>query len=621
MRRALILLALAGAAVLLVAAPALSLRPYRPEPVDFSAAAAGVLGNPDPGEGVVSEPVRAPGRFNLVGLTWESEADHDGGHGHGPALAVRSRLDGGEWTRWATVRSQDEDGPDPRLDEPAPHGMSNPVWVGAADWVQYRSSEPLVDAELHFVNTAGTATATDRVRTALRGAVSTALTTVADALSADLAGAQEPQPEIVPRADWGAKDCKPRTAPAYGEVKASYVHHTVNPNDYSRSEAPQIVLGICRYHRNTNGWNDIGYNFLVDRFGTVYEGRAGGIEAAVIGAQAEGFNAQTTGIANIGTFSTARQSKAAIEAMASLLRWKLPLHGHSTSGTATLTSAGGSTNRYRSGTEVPVKRIIGHRDTNSTECPGSSLYDQLAELRSLAAGAEPVSTATALTAVTSVPRGLLDFGGEAPISGRLTTLDGGPVAGQPVVVQALVNGRWRTSSEPVTAADGTFAATVKPRVTREIRVRFAGAGELRSSVAPPIPIRVRPVLKLAPLPSTVEPGARLRLRGRVRPRMRRVYRVLRVQRGARFRRVNVERLRPGRRGFFRDRMTLSGEGVYRVYVVAKPNRLRVRGASRRGDVGVGVAPPADRTDDGGSAEQPPDQQTDNGGNGGGAQAD
>ncbi len=127
----------------------------------------------------------------------------------------------------------------------------------------------------------------------------------------------------MPREDWGASQCPPRAAPEYGEVKVAYVHHTVNPNDYTREEAPAIVLGMCRYHRNSNGWNDIGYNFLVDRFGTIFEGRAGGIDQPVIGAQAQGYNAQSTGIANLGTFTSSGQTPEALDAMAALIRWKL----------------------------------------------------------------------------------------------------------------------------------------------------------------------------------------------------------------------------------------------------------------------------------------------------------
>jgi hypothetical protein len=616
--------ALAVAAIALVvalgavAAPALSTRPYRPEPVDFAVAAQGVLGTPDPGEGVVSEPIEAPRRFNLVGLTWSGGNPGDGGHGartdaaegHGarnahaePALAMRTRSHGGSWSRWTPVTAQAEDGPDPRTAEAHADGMSNPVWAGEADWVQYRASKRLRDVRLHFVNTDGSATATDRLRTALRGVVNSAVTTAAGLLSADLAGAQDPQPGMVPRARWAGDDCPPRSRPAYGEVRAAYVHHTVNINDYSRAEAPQVILGICRYHRNSNGWNDVGYNFLVDRFGTLYEGRAGGVAAAVVGAQAEGFNSYSTGIANVGTFSNVPQSPAALDAMARLIRWKLPLHGYPTTGTAVLRSAGGGTNRYPSGANVRVPRVLGHRDTNATECPGGALHSQLRELRSMVAGVAPSGVATSVSAQLDARRSAIDYGQEANVSGTLTTRDGAPVAGQPVTVQARVDGVWRTSSTPVTGGDGSFAAPIKPRLTRELRVRFAGAGDLRSSVTPTLTLTVRPALALARVPRRARPRERVALRGRVRPRVGRVQQVLRVFHRGRFRLAGVKRLKVGARGFFRGSFVPTSRAVYRIYVVAKATDTRARASSEKSDVGVGVRLVAQPRDGGVKARQ------------------
>jgi hypothetical protein len=578
-------LVLAAAVVMvlgLLAGPALSVRPYQPEPVDFSIAATDLLGSSAAGAGVVSEPLRAPKRFNLAGITWTDGARAP----DEPGVAIRTREDGGEWSRWAPVDTHAEDGPDPGSDEARSAGMTNPVWAGEADWIQYRSSERLPGAEIHFVNTAGTATAEDRLTTGLRKAINSAVVATAGTLSARLAGAAEPKPEIVPRADWGADSCEPRVPASYGQVRAAYVHHTVNANDYTRSEAPQIVLAMCRYHRNTNRWNDLGYNFVVDRFGTIYEGRAGGVEAAVIGAQAEGFNSYSTGIANIGTFSDEPQSQAALEAMARLIRWKLPLHGYPTSGTAVMVSAGGGTNRYPAGRSVRVKRVIGHRDTNATECPGGALYAQLDDLRSMVAGVIPQGTATRITAeLAGGPK--LDYGATARLSGLLHTNDDAPLGGQPVAVQVRVDGRWRTSSSPVTAQDGSFTAELKPRVTRPLRVRFAGAGDLRSSITPTLTLAVKPVVSLRRPPRRGSRGVTVRLKGRVTPRKGRVYQVLQLERRGRFRNVGVKALRTSRRGDFNGSFVPSSAGTYRFYIATRADEQTARGASRKVVVKVG----------------------------------
>ncbi|HEV2075947.1 MAG TPA: N-acetylmuramoyl-L-alanine amidase [Thermoleophilaceae bacterium] len=363
-------------AITAVAAPALSVEPYTPPPVEFGMAAPlEGLGEPG-GRGFVSRPMHAPKRFDIVGFTWEGQAE--------PAISVRVRAEGEQWGDWTPVPTDPDGAPDPNNPEPAaeatPEGASAPVWAGGADLVQYRLSRRPPDLRLEFVNTTGTATAMNRLETAVRGAANDAVVAMAGLASAQ---AGTGRPDMVSREGWGAEDCRPRQRPDYGEVKAVFVHHTVNANDYSRSDARAMVLGICRYHRNTLGWDDIGYQFLVDKYGTIYEGRAGGVNRAVIGAQTQGFNDQSTGIANLGTFESRRQTRRGIKAVARVIRWKLPLHGQRTQGRTTLVSRGGEHNRWPRGTKVRLKRISGHRDGGLTECPGSALYRQLPRIRRL----------------------------------------------------------------------------------------------------------------------------------------------------------------------------------------------------------------------------------------------
>ena len=131
-------------------------------------------------------------------------------------------------------------------------------------------------------------------------------------------------PPIVPRTSWGADERIRRGPPSYAaDVRFAVVHHTAGKNAYSRSEAPAIVRGIQLFHVKGNGWNDIGYNFLVDRFGTIYEGRYGGVDRNVIGAHAMGFNTGSVGIALLGTYENSAPSAAAEDAIARIIAWRL----------------------------------------------------------------------------------------------------------------------------------------------------------------------------------------------------------------------------------------------------------------------------------------------------------
>ncbi|WP_030672697.1 peptidoglycan recognition protein [Streptomyces sp. NRRL B-1347] len=215
--------------------------------------------------------------------------------------------------------------------------------------------------------------------------------TQADLLAArglpDATGARPyvgPRPRIVTRRGWGADERLRERNFAYTKtVKAAFVHHSATGNNYRCSQAPSVLRSIYRYHVESSGWRDIGYNFAVDKCGNIYEGRAGGVAKAVLGAHTLGFNTNSMGIAVLGTYTSAAPPKAAVTAVARLTAWKLGLFGANPRGTTYLKSGGG--NLYRKGTKVRLNVISGHRDGFATECPGRRLYSKLGTARSASA--------------------------------------------------------------------------------------------------------------------------------------------------------------------------------------------------------------------------------------------
>ncbi|MGW2102757.1 peptidoglycan recognition protein family protein [Streptomyces olivaceoviridis] len=194
-----------------------------------------------------------------------------------------------------------------------------------------------------------------------------------------------PRPRIVTRRGWGADESLRERGFVYTKkIKAAFVHHTATGNAYTCAQAPSVIRSIYRYHVKSMGWRDLGYNFLVDKCGTLYEGRAGGVAKAVFGAHTLGFNTNTMGIAVIGTYGATKPSSAAVKAIARLTAWKLGLYGVDPSGKTYLTSGGG--NLYPKGKNVRLNVISGHRDGFATECPGKRLYAKLGTARSSAAG-------------------------------------------------------------------------------------------------------------------------------------------------------------------------------------------------------------------------------------------
>jgi hypothetical protein len=335
----------------------------------------------------------SPVEFTMVGLVWRQS-------GYAP---VPTRL---SWTGrtagHALVVADPDEAPDPGSPDDAGLDGTPPVWTGTSRCLDLRlrlpARESIGQLRAVFINTSGTASepsflerAGDLLAGAWELASEPARSPVADALTA--------QPPIIPRAGWGADESLRRCGPDYAPaLKMSHVHHTVNSNAYSRSQADDLIRGIYAYHVKGRKYCDIAYNFLIDRFGRIWEGRFGGIDQPVIGGHAMGFNTGSTGIAALGTFTTKSPPKKVVSAYNRLLAWRLDVAHLRPTGTAVMTSGGGPSQKFDKGEVVTLRVISGHRDTGLTSCPGAKLYAKLqkirigAELRGLPKLWDPLAT-------------------------------------------------------------------------------------------------------------------------------------------------------------------------------------------------------------------------------------
>ncbi|MGW8731436.1 peptidoglycan recognition protein family protein [Streptomyces sp. NPDC055808] len=349
-------------------------------------------------EGLARREVRP---FSLVGVVWDNAEDEL----HG-SVQVRTRTRAaGSWSDWQDLETHNHDhGADPGTAEAAGplHGSTAPLWVGDSDAVEARvraedaEGEPLPGGlRLDLVDPGADPAGPDAGDTgrALRAPdVLPALdSTASRAEAAEATGAESAarpyigaRPRIITRKGWGADERLRESGYVYTKsVKVAFVHHTASGNGYSCAQAPSVLRSIYRYHVKSSGWRDIGYNFAVDKCGNIYEGRAGGVAKAVMGAHTLGFNTNSTGIAVLGTYSNTNPSAAALKAVEQLAAWKLGLYGLNPAGKSTLVSGGG--NRYKKGRSVRFNAIAGHRDGFATDCPGARLYSRLGSARVTAA--------------------------------------------------------------------------------------------------------------------------------------------------------------------------------------------------------------------------------------------
>ena len=492
------------------------------------------------GEG---QSLRASETFVLAGIDWQAP--------HHALIELRARTLGGRWTPWvrASVLGHDSD-----VGEAAAYALvGEPVWTGRADAVQVRSDVRVEALRVHLVSAAavgGAAVGGAALSgaalggAAVGGAAEVAVGGAADAAvggavhvagdAAAAAGAFPPaepqlpagpgQPPIIARRAW-AGELEPRFPPLYGDVRLAFVHQSVTANGYSSGEVPAIMRSIYYFHTRVRGWNDIGYNFAVDAYGRIWEARAGGIDQAVVGAQAGGYNLESFGAVLLGDFDSALPTSTARRALAHLVAWKLALHGVPINGRVTVEvdPSDAFYTRFRPGQLVSLPRIAGHRDGCTTDCPGDDMYfkgmpplrQAVAQLTgrqlklTLEAGPPPRSKYSrapyAIAPGTKIqPARYLQLasvrlraGDVLPLHGYLRSFAGAPTRAAPVVLQEVSSNRTTTLEAPVARAvthpDGLWVALLSPRRNLLVRALHAEAPAAASAL---VAIGVTPVLAL-----------------------------------------------------------------------------------------------------------------------------
>ena len=347
---------------------------------------------------VLSEPQPVTG-YGAVGVTWS--------HGEQVAddqidLQVRT-ADAGTWTRWSELEYHDDHAPDPGEEDAGTRPGTDPLFVGEVDRVQLRAVAPqgLPEDMSLAVVAPGTPDAVAQEAPAVPA-------DEASGTAAGPAGAQgaielqaattdaAPRPTIYTREQWGADERLRDGRPSYGSISAGFVHHTVNANDYSRADVPGIIRSIYAYHTQSRGWSDIGYNFVVDKFGRIWEGRYGGVARPVIGAHTLGYNEDSFAMSAIGNYETAHPGDAMLKAYGALFAWKLGLAGID------------PMDRSQNVNGDTFQAINGHRDAGQTACPGRYLYTEIPAIRQYAEEAsqpapDPVTLRTVDSNLASTP--------------------------------------------------------------------------------------------------------------------------------------------------------------------------------------------------------------------------
>lgn len=312
--------------------------------------------------------------FQTIAVTWPTNE-------RAPRVQVRVRDNAGRWSRWVVLK---DDGAEPDLgqqDKSALRAGSDTIYVGEVNAFQVATigkadhAVPSDSAKIAVISTDESAARAAVVSAAFLPSQSAEFQFAAQA------------PRIFTRAEWGAAD--PRcTWPSADAVANVIVHHTAGSNNYStQADAMQQIRNDQAYHQRSRGWCDIAYNFLVDKWGNIYEGAAGSMESPVIGAHTAGFNTGSVGISILGNYDKVQPSGQVVDSIGRIAAWRLKPYGVDPRSQVDLLVHGVNTKGFKNGTTITVPAISGHRDLGSTICPGAAAYQQMEAIRAAAAKA------------------------------------------------------------------------------------------------------------------------------------------------------------------------------------------------------------------------------------------
>ncbi|MGE0132325.1 MAG: N-acetylmuramoyl-L-alanine amidase [Blastocatellales bacterium] len=293
--------------------------------------------------------------FLAVGAVWEA--------GTRVAVSMRGSVDGSSWSGWREFNADHDS-----MTQPGERVGALTLMDRRTQFVQFRAvnensagEEALAATglKLHFISPGATPKEMrERIEERARG-------------ENRMPSTKYPKPPVVTRTEWGCPDGQITThgSLSYTTVTHLIAHHTAMGNEAPNSDWPAIVRSIWNFHVFERGWADVGYNYLIDPDGVIYEGRAGGEN--VVGAHFSGVNGGTMGVAMLGTFTSAAPTAKALNSLKKMFGWKCDQRGLDPEGTS-----------LHAASQLHLKTISGHRDgPGATECPGNAFYPLLPAIR------------------------------------------------------------------------------------------------------------------------------------------------------------------------------------------------------------------------------------------------